>query len=189
MNFTTDSLTAGPPGQPSFFPITSPAATESFSYIANFADNDNSGPDFPDQMTMTISWNQLVNGGEAELDGTGLILTSTGDTPFVTDFPVGGTTTVHGFFPTQCSLDNINGGANACDILAAMDIGKFEGGDATPQGGGGGGPGGGRDDAARPGADVELHGSRACAVLSMGHVPIDPAGAPPSRRLRLSLDI
>ena len=61
-------------------------------------------------MTMTITWNQLVNGGEAELDGTGLILTSSGDLAFTTDFPVGGTTTVHGFFPTQCSLDNFNGG-------------------------------------------------------------------------------
>jgi hypothetical protein len=34
--------------------------------------------------------------------------------------------------------------------------------------------------------DVEPHDSRACAVLSMGHIPINPAGAPRSRRLRLS---
>jgi hypothetical protein len=141
MVFTTDPLMPGPPGQASFFPITSPAATESFSYIANFADPDNSGPDFPDQMTMTITWNQLVNAGEEELDGTGVVLTSSGDTAFTTDFPVGGATTVTGFFPTDCQLGNF--GSGPCDILAGMQIGKFEGGDTTPGGGGGtpGGPG------------------------------------------------
>ena len=129
-NFTTEPLTPGQqPGDLSFFPITSPAATQTFQYTATI-DPDNLGPDFPDQLKMTITWNQLVNGGEAELDGVGLITESSGDIPFVTDFPLGGLATVHGFFPTNCSLQGGN-----CDILAAMDIGRFEGGDATPQGG------------------------------------------------------
>jgi hypothetical protein len=128
MNFTTQPLMAG---SPSFFPI-APPATESFEYQA-ITDPDNpntSGPNFPDTMTMTISWNQLVNGGEAELDGTGLILTSAGDTPFVTDFPVGGTTTITGFFPTSCNLMNF--GSGSCDILSGVEIAFFEGGDTPP---------------------------------------------------------
>jgi hypothetical protein len=130
MDFTTEPLTMG------VFPITSPAATESFAYIANVADPDNpdtSGPNFLDQMTMTISWNQLVNGGEPELDGTGTVLKSFRDTAFTTDFPVGGSATVTAKFPTACDLAS-GFGADTCDILASMDIGKFEGGDAIPGG-------------------------------------------------------
>jgi hypothetical protein len=128
MNFTTQPLMAG---SPSFFPII-PPATESFEYQAIIdPDNPNtSGPNFPDTMTMTISWNQLVNGGEEELDGTGVVLASSGDTPFTTDFPVGGMTTVQGFFPTDCQLNNF--GSGTCDILSGMQIGKFEGGDLPP---------------------------------------------------------
>ena len=127
-DFTTEPLMPGAPGELSFFPIVSPAAMQTFQYTATI-DPDNPGPDFPDQLKMTITWNQLINGGEPELDGIGLITESSGDTPFVTDFPVGGTATVRGFFPTACSL----AGVSACDILAGMEVdGFYEGGDATP---------------------------------------------------------
>jgi hypothetical protein len=78
-------------------------ATESFTYQANLdSDNPNIiGQNSSDHLTMAINWTQLYNGGEVELIGTGHILTSFGDTPFVTDFPIGGITTVHGYFPVN----------------------------------------------------------------------------------------
>jgi hypothetical protein len=130
-SFTTEALVGNtlpigpsPPG----------TAIQSFRYQAS-NDPDNPGPNFPDTLLLSIAWTELDNvSGEPHLIGTGTVEPgSIGDTPFETDFPVGGSATVTGNFPKTCSLNDLGN----CNILSGMTIdstGFFEGGDVTPGG-------------------------------------------------------
>ncbi len=117
MFFTTQPLAAG------VFSITTPTAQFFFYTAANGSNH----------MTMTIDWNQLSPGGEVELDGTGRVVTSAGDSSFLADYQVGATSAVQLFFPTGCSITAGEFVLDDCgDILARVDTAHFEGGTVAP---------------------------------------------------------
>jgi hypothetical protein len=133
------------------FPITDPAANQSFFYQSNSTTPaDAPGTDF---LTANIAWTELDSNdnpttgesqGEAQLIGTGTVTGLAGDTMFTTDFSSGVFDIVANFPPSgtaSCSLTQLALGpppVAPCEVT--FEIFTFEGSDATP--GGGAGPGG-----------------------------------------------
>jgi hypothetical protein len=117
------------------FPITDPAANQSFSYMSDSTTPTDS-PGTPDSLTATIAWTELdANApfGEPQLLGTGVVNTSSGDAMFaMTDFPVGGLFSIFANFPLSgtCDLTQLAAGPPSCTVT--FEIAAFEGSDATP---------------------------------------------------------
>jgi hypothetical protein len=125
------------------FPITDPAANQSFSYQSNSTTPvDAPGADF---LTANITWTELDSNdnlmtgepqGESQLIGTGAVTGLAGDTMFTTDFSSGVFDIVANFPPSNtasCSLTQLALGpppVPPCPVT--FEIFSFEGSDATP---------------------------------------------------------
>jgi hypothetical protein len=133
-SFQTDKEASG------VFPITDPAAKQSFSYTSDqVPPADANPPGTPDSLTATITWTELdANAplpGEPQLFGTGKVNTSSGDAMFEMDFPAGGLFKIFANFPLtgSCDLTQLALGpppVPPCPVT--FEIAAFEGSDATP---------------------------------------------------------
>jgi hypothetical protein len=120
------------------FPITDPAANQSFTYTSDqIPPADANPPGTPDSLTASITWTELdANAplpGEPQLNGTGVVNTSSGDAMFLTDFPAGGLFDIFARFPLSsplCDLTQLAAGSASCPVT--FEIAAFEGADASP---------------------------------------------------------
>jgi hypothetical protein len=126
--FTGPDVGPTPPGV--FIPI--PPANQTFSYQSTVGPADSP---IPDSLTADISWTELdanAPAGEPQLFGAGVINTSSGDSTFLADFPMGGGINIFANFPLSgsCDLTQLAAGPPSCTVT--FEVASFEGADAAP---------------------------------------------------------